>query len=140
MYLNFSKHPEEARRFFLAYQDRIVYGTDTGISTLNTGARRRLNVDQDTGKHWYMHMFLETEGPFQAPAAFRKEPETLIGLGLPEEALRKVYRDNFLRLVGGKPARLNHSAAAEECQRLARIDEEMGDETGSRPSEWVQSV
>ena len=124
MYVNFSKQPQATREFFLRYQDRIIYGTDTGASSLRTDTTPSLDEKRQMDKHWYMHMFLETEGPFQAPPTFRQD--TITGIGLPEEALVKIYRDNFQRLVGDKPVQLNQRAAYEECQRLAAISEGMG--------------
>jgi hypothetical protein len=73
-----------------------------------------------------MHMFLETEGPFPAPPTFAQTERTLIGIGLPEDVLRKIYCENFQRLAGTAPAPLNRRAAYEECERLASILEGAG--------------
>jgi hypothetical protein len=85
-----------------------------------------LNRQREMERQWYMHMFLETEGPFEAPPSFAQARNTLVGIGLPEEALRKVYQTNFQQLVGEAPAALNIPAAIDECQRLASIVERMG--------------
>jgi predicted TIM-barrel fold metal-dependent hydrolase len=124
MYTNFSRQPEATREFFLAYQDRIVYGTDTGTSTLEKGPA--LDRQREIGKHWTMRMFLESERPFEAPHTFRQRPETLRGIGLPSDSLRKICRENFRRLVGDAPAQLNRQAACDECHRLAALTEGMG--------------
>ncbi len=124
MYVNFSKDWEAAREFFLTYQDRIIFGTDTGTSALR-GERGRTRQGE-LEKYWYMRTFLETTGAFQTPPAFRQGPTTLYGIGLPEDALKRIYHDNFRRLVGEKPALINGPAAQEECERLAAIVEGMG--------------
>jgi len=124
MYVNFSRQPEATRDFFLTYQDRIIYGTDTGSSTYR---EPKLNQGREIAKYWYMRMFLETEGPFQVPSPFQQgDRRTFIGIELPGGILRKIYCDNFRRLVGDQPAPLNLSAAYDECQRLATISEKMG--------------
>jgi len=125
MYSNFSRQPEETREFFLTYQDRIIYGTDAAASADLLGETGP-DMERDMAKHWYMHMFLETEGSFAAPPAFLQTDRTLTGIGLPEDALRKIYHDNFQRLAGTAPAPLHHPAAYSECQRLAAIVEGMG--------------
>jgi len=124
MYTNFSRQPEATREFFLTHQDRIIYGTDTGSGGLL--GRTGLDMEREVARHWYMHMFLETEGPFAVPPTFAQAERTLTGIGLPEGALRKVYHDNFQRLAGTAPAPLNRPAAYEECERLASILEGAG--------------
>lgn len=124
MYTNFSRQPEETREFFLTYQDRIIYGTDTGSAGLS--GENRLDMEREVATHWYMHMFLETEGPFPAPSTFSQTESTLTGIGLPEDVLRKIYHENFRRLAGTAPAPLNRPAAYEECERLASILEGIG--------------
>lgn len=128
MYVNFSGHPEVAREFFLAHQDRILYGTDTGTSALGRedGPKRMAEMD----KYWYMRTFLEAEGEFRAPPTFRQGQVALTGIGLPEEALDNIYHRNFRRLVGDSPAPIGVPAVYEECQRLAALLEGMGRSTG----------
>ena len=124
MYVNFSRDPEAAREFFLTYQDRIIYGTDTGTSALR-GERGR-TVQSEMDKVWYMRTFLETTGPFQTAPTFRRGPTTLYGIGLPKDALKNIYHDNYQRLVGETPAPLNRTAARDECLRQAAIVEGLG--------------
>jgi predicted TIM-barrel fold metal-dependent hydrolase len=124
MYINFSARPDATRDFFLKYQDRLIYGSDMSASTLfsEPGLSRMREME----RQWTMRMYLETDGPFEAPSTFAHGKHTLVGIRLPEDALRKIYQGNFQRIVGMAPASLNVSAAIEECQRLATIVEAMG--------------
>ena len=53
-------------------------------------------------------LFGEMESPFQ-------------GIALPGDVLEKIYRGNFERLVGHKPATLNPGAIVAECERVAAV-------------------
>lgn len=89
------RQPYTARKFFLEYQDRILFGTD--------GA-----PDRDPDDFWRPHWrFLETDdeyfdhpaqmlSPLGAPLQGRWK---IYGLFLSDEVLGKVYRENALRFV-----------------------------------------
>lgn len=80
------RQPYAARRFFLKYADRILFGTDL----LPEVAMYRL-----------YYRFLETEDEyFEYPShASRQGRWNIYGLYLPEDVLKKVYRDNALKLI-----------------------------------------
>jgi predicted TIM-barrel fold metal-dependent hydrolase len=83
------RQPYTARKFFLQYPDRILFGTD--------------GPWPETRIHYYWR-FLETfdenfpysEKPFP-PQGFWN----IYGIGLPDEVLRKVYHENALRILPG---------------------------------------
>lgn len=83
------RQPYTARRFFLKYPDRILFGTD-GVPPLS-----------ELIPHW---RFLETwdeyfpyeDNPFP-PQGFWN----IYGIGLPDEVLRKLYYQNANRLIPG---------------------------------------
>lgn len=81
------RQPYTARRFFLRYADRILFGLDTGIEL----AGYRL---------WYR--FLETDDEYfnynvgDVPLQGRWH---VSGLSLPADVLQKVYRGNAMRLL-----------------------------------------
>jgi len=58
------------------------------------------------------------------------------GMSLPDDVLAKVYRDNFVRLVGPEPKLLNVGAAIEECKRLAVIAQAMS----GKPAEETEAA
>ncbi len=77
-----ARQPFTARRFFLTYQDRILFGTDN---------------DPEAAMYLAHARQLETEDEwFWPPDA---EWWRGYGLGLPDEVLRKVYRANAERLL-----------------------------------------
>jgi predicted TIM-barrel fold metal-dependent hydrolase len=80
------RQPYRAREFFLKYADRILFGTDL----LPEIAMYRLYF-----------RFLETADEyFPYPShASRQGRWNIYGLSLPDDVLRKVYRDNALRLL-----------------------------------------
>jgi hypothetical protein len=67
--------------------------------------------------------FLQTDDTFTVPAEAEEllqTPGEIRGLGLPQDVLRRIYRDNFMRIVGGEPAKVDRQLALEECHRLGR--------------------
>ena len=83
------RQPYTARRFFLKYADRILFGTD-GVPPVS-----------ELTPHW---RFLETfdesfpyeDNPFP-PQGFWN----IYGINLPDEVLKKVYHENAERLIPG---------------------------------------
>jgi predicted TIM-barrel fold metal-dependent hydrolase len=83
------------RKFFLKYQDRILFGSD---GNPNRG------IDEFWVPHW---RFLETfDEHFDHPAQIRSPTGAplhgrwrIYGIGLPDDVLRKVYYGNALRYL-----------------------------------------
>lgn len=94
MYRDFSRNPDAARRFFLRFQDRIIYGTDIDTRALERGAQNFMRFIP-----WLIRSMLERDGAFTTSdgAAYH-------GLGLSVEVLEKIYRKNFERVYGSQPA------------------------------------
>ena len=82
------RQPYTARKFFIQYQDRILFGSDMG-------------PDVDAYRLYYR--FLETDDEYfnyntsDVPAQGRWY---VCGLYLPDEVLRKVYSENAKRVLG----------------------------------------
>jgi predicted TIM-barrel fold metal-dependent hydrolase len=82
------RQPYSARKFFIQYQDRILYGSDEGpdLKAYRLGFR-----------------FLETDDEYfnyntsEVPAQGRWY---VFGLHLPHDVLEKVYRKNSERVLG----------------------------------------
>lgn len=81
------RQPRRARRFFLDYQDRIVFGTD-GLAdpALYRSYFRFLETDDEC----FENLYYPQHGFWQISA-----------LDLPDEVLRKVYSANAVRLIPG---------------------------------------
>ncbi len=85
------RQPYTARKFFLKYQDRVMFGTDT--------APRR-----DAYRMYWR--FLETDDEyFDCAGGHQRQGFWMIyGIFLPKDVLDKVYRKNAERLFFGRPA------------------------------------
>jgi predicted TIM-barrel fold metal-dependent hydrolase len=82
------RQPYTARRFFLKYQDRIMFGTDT---TPRANAYR------------IYYRFLESDDEYwdSAEGHHRQGFWMIYGLFLPKDVLEKVYRTNAQRILFG---------------------------------------
>jgi predicted TIM-barrel fold metal-dependent hydrolase len=92
------RQPRASRKFFDKYQDRIVFGTDA----VPKGYETPQQVFEDALYEIY-YRFLETEDEYFDYAPARVPPQgrwRIYGIGLPENILRKVYRDNAARFLG----------------------------------------
>ncbi|WP_263381811.1 amidohydrolase family protein [Granulicella arctica] len=80
------RQPYTSRAFFLKYADRIIFGTD-------------LLPEVDMYRLYYR--FLETADEyFEYPShASRQGRWNIYGIFLPDDVLKKIYRDNALRLL-----------------------------------------
>lgn len=80
------RQPYSARKFFLRFPDRILFGTDL--------------LPEDSMYRLYFR-FLETADEyFEYPShASRQGRWNIYGLFLPDDVLRKVYRENALKLL-----------------------------------------
>ncbi|UCC68805.1 MAG: amidohydrolase family protein [Armatimonadota bacterium] len=114
---NFAKRVEEARDFFVKYQDRIAFGTDFGPGGLDS-------------RLWVVRNFLETDEEFHVPTderLFWPDHRAMIrGIALPEEVLRKIYAENFRRQVSPAPRPLNRELVLAELDRLTVLQDALG--------------
>ncbi|QDT56005.1 Amidohydrolase [Caulifigura coniformis] len=89
------RQPYTARKFFVKYADRILFGTDTNVAR-----------PVDLQPHF---RFLETWDEYfpYSPSAFPPQGFwNIYGIGLPDDVLRKVYSENAERLIPGVKDRL----------------------------------
>jgi predicted TIM-barrel fold metal-dependent hydrolase len=90
------RQPYSTRRFFIKYQDRILFGTDGGY-----GLEDRSGWTPERLFRSYFE-FLETENEYieyPMQSVTKQGSWRVYGLGLPAEVLEKVYRGNALRLI-----------------------------------------
>jgi predicted TIM-barrel fold metal-dependent hydrolase len=123
MYLNFTARWDAAREFFLAHQDRIIFGSDSGASAALYD-RPHLNVERDLASILMVRRFLETDETFPVPLEgypTAGDWPPLRGLALPEAVLAKVYAENFQRVVGARPRPLDAALMQEELDRLEAL-------------------
>ncbi len=98
---NISRRRDDYREFFKRYDDRIIFGTDIGMSKTFSEHQARV---------WMIRRFLETPDEFYTPDEaddlLTRYELPYIGLDLPDSSLWKIYSGNFKRLWGKKPAGL----------------------------------
>jgi len=95
--------PGRVREFFITHQDRILFGTDLGLSRqgLMLGSSGADTPSLDDVKPFFdaHYEFLETHTrDLRHPTPVQGD-WSIDGIGLPPEVLRKVYRDNALRVL-----------------------------------------
>ncbi len=125
MYRSFSADIEAAREFFLRYQDRILYGTDYGAIAALAPERTDIEEGETRSLFELVQGFLEVDGEYgpllnRDGTRFFDFEFSLRGIGLPPEALAKIYYQNFDRIYGPRPRPLAPAAIVDECGRLAR--------------------
>lgn len=86
-YAELSSTPRAVARFFTRYQDRILYGTD---------------VDPEPEMYRTTFRLLETEDEHFYPVHFRKYHWPMNAFALPDGVLKKLYRDNALRVLSSE--------------------------------------
>jgi predicted TIM-barrel fold metal-dependent hydrolase len=82
---------EEARQFLLKYQDRVLYATDFTLESGDDENPAR-ELQQTHDRDW--NFFASKDG-------LTYRDRQVPGLGLPQDVLRKIFRDNALRWLPG---------------------------------------
>ena len=101
MYVDFAKNPGIWRKFFTAYQDRIVLGTDNSypdVEPLYPNLEGKI-VDHRKGRK--LNLILKFLATDQTDTLF--EDDDIRGLALERPAVEKIIGGNFQRIVGKAP-------------------------------------
>ena len=129
MYEYFATRPDEWRDFFIRYGSRILFGTEGGLSGPPFGWPDNLME----GKVTFMRRFLETG---DRDVVFSYDPKftfRTVGLNLPPETLKKIYRQNYLdRLSSKTPRPMDLALIVAECGRTAERFQQMQDKQPQR--------
>jgi len=101
--------PVKMRRFFEKYQDRILFGTDTGIGGSQEEMMYGSNGELPPTRADEVRFFTATwryfetaDKQFESPTPIQGRWK-IDGIGLPESILRKVYYENAVRLLHWRP-------------------------------------
>jgi predicted TIM-barrel fold metal-dependent hydrolase len=107
-----SRRRDDWRRFFQRNADRILLGTDIGMSK---------TVEEHLARIWILRNFLETGEEFYTPDSadelLTRYGEPFIGLDLQRDALERIYAGNFHRLWGAKPKKVDIKATAKDAEK-----------------------
>ncbi len=108
-----SRRRGDWRGFFIRHADRVLLGTDIGMSR---------TVGEHLARVWMLRTFLETGEEFHTPDAadelLTRYELPFEGLDLPRSALEKIYSGNIRRLWGRRPREVNFGAAASAAEGL----------------------
>ena len=83
---------QETRDFFIKYQDRLIYGTDTQINAATNSVKFKKRIHDRWVREW---KFYTTDDKINL-----ENYGALEGLKLPAEVVDKIYAKNALRLLG----------------------------------------
>ncbi|HET6150396.1 MAG TPA: amidohydrolase family protein [Polyangia bacterium] len=105
------RHPvDRMRRFYEKYQDRILFGTDTGVGSSqdemmygSNGANPPTRADEIRFFTQTWRYFETLDRQFESPTPIQGRWK-IDGVGLPEPILRKVYFDNAAKILRWRPA------------------------------------
>jgi len=104
---NISLRRDDWRTFFIKNQNQIFFGTD--IATWQT-------LQEALDRIWLIRNFLESDEEFYTPPTADKlltrYEKPFIGLKLPKQVLRKIYAQNFQKLCGNKPKKIDKELVA----------------------------
>lgn len=104
-------HPEMMRNFFLRHQNRILFGTDTGVSSrgcmlgVSMPSDREFFLRPDFKKAFLfphfdaVYRYLETDDYYITAPSPVQGTWPLHGISLPDSVLRKVYYENAQKVV-----------------------------------------
>ena len=104
MYFDFQEKPQEWREFLIKHADRIMYGTDTGSNSLDA-----VNYEPAALCHVVRGFFEEKE-------PIHEFEEVFYPVELPDEALRKIYKENVMNFYGGAPRTGNYKLMKAELE------------------------
>lgn len=121
------RQPYTARKFFLKYQDRILFGTDT-------------RPNREAYRVYYR--FLETEDEyFDCSASHHRQGFwNIYGIHLPETVLEKIYNKNAERVLLGGKAGEDKKPVRPEMRVKATDDFEVtgnGSNAAWKKADWV---
>ncbi len=88
------QNSDKVRDFIIKYQDRLLYGTDFGISDKANIDARKQWLEEEWRNDW---KYFSTDSVMTAPAV----PDSFTGLKLDEKVLRKIYFENAVKWYPG---------------------------------------
>jgi predicted TIM-barrel fold metal-dependent hydrolase len=83
---------EKVRQFLIKYQDRVLYGTDSGFLVEESPA--------DAAKEW-QRTYTRDWKFFSTDEQMKYHRRHITGLKLPDSVLKKIYHDNAVRWIPG---------------------------------------
>lgn len=108
MFEYFSETPEQTKAFFEKYSDRIFYGTDYENFYDRVWRDGNMHIVQN---------FLTANKPFTSYHKIKVNP-----IGLKNEYVENIYRNNHIRLNGEMPKETNAERIRDEIRRIESLE------------------
>ena len=122
LYYDLSKDPAKTRKFFIKWQDRILYGTDlfyTGgpapskDETFGDSTKRNVQILKGLKEFFTTAKTLKLFNKTDQKVFNISLNESIKGIKLPKNILDKIFYKNFERLFGKTPAKIDKEKALE---------------------------
>lgn len=110
MYIDFDKDPEYFKSFFEKYQDRIIFGTDMDYSP---------NIEAGIWLCDRQYRYFATD---EALDSF--DDHKITGIKIDNEIIQKIFSDNLLNKLGGKPKKINKEALKRYIEKYKHLIED----------------
>ena len=129
MYVGFSKRIEDWQQFFIKYQDRILFGTDSN---------NHKGVTNERLNRFVKDALLRSHDEFVPD--YNNIP--IRGLALPQEAYDKITYSNYVDFVGAEPKPVNTELCRQETAWMLRQVEsyDYTKQTTKYPEQWETSM
>ena len=92
---------DKVRKFFIKYQDRILYGTDRSTGAFSRSVKPATARDIESSRRSILDRHRQFSQYYATDAEMRWDYYTVRGLALPREVLQKIYYDNVVRWLPG---------------------------------------
>ncbi len=133
LFTNLSKNIEEARKFFIKYQDRIYYGTDIARDE-EEDLEYEIEDSKIRGK--LCHDFLMKDKVFikgDERSLLGKDDLDINGLALEKDVYEKILSGNFIRVNGDKPKEVDVKKVLIEIEKEKNRNRFLAKKQGKEP-------
>ena len=107
MYIGFNKNPEYFKEFFTKYQDRIIFGTDMDFSPF---------IEAGMWLCDRQYRFFATDETLDS-----FDDHRITGIKINDEAVQKIFSDNLLNKLNGKPKEINKEALKRYIEKYKHL-------------------
>lgn len=92
---------DKVRKFFIKYQDRILYGTDRSAGAFNRSVRPATAKEIESSRRSILERHRQFSLYYATDDDMQWDYYTVRGLALPQQVLRKIYYDNIVQWLPG---------------------------------------
>ena len=110
MYIGFNKNPEYFKEFFTKYQDRIIFGTDMDFSPF---------IEAGIWLCDRQYRYFATDEVLDS-----FDDHKIKGISIDNEIVQKIFSDNLLNKLGGKPKEINKKALKRYIEKYEHLIED----------------